>query len=281
MASLLAWNYTRSHRFLRRRRSTRMKATSSAEKPRASTSPAPWSTSSRSASGYRRQCLKACWRKRGKTRVSPASRRVRAPESSPVLPLTPSWSFSSNVADSPRLSPVFSRSRLRLLTRRPHADPETAFPAEDTFARLRPPKGPNTPCLDCGFRRSSLQSGTRLLLLLNCTQNVSSLANFEPAGKRKRDLYVGPELVARRPALDSPPPPSSMVSEAACVRAGKRLLFLKLPRTFVLDRGCVCCSYSLYNSAQTFVSVNICIRLIPPLLFLRLTRLNRKGDTFI
>lgn len=110
-----------------------MKATSSAAKPRGSTSAAPWSTSSRSASGYRRWRLKACWRKRGKTRVSPASPRTRAPNSSPVLPLTPPWSFSSSDADGPRLSPLLSPSRLHLPSCRPHADPETAFLAKDAF----------------------------------------------------------------------------------------------------------------------------------------------------
>lgn len=122
-----------SHPFLCRVRSTRMKATSSAAKPHGSTSAAPWSTSSRSASGYRRWRSKACWRKRGKTRVSPTSPRTRAPNSSPVLPLKPPWSFSSSEADGPRLSPLFSPSRLHLPSHRPHADPETAFLAKDAF----------------------------------------------------------------------------------------------------------------------------------------------------
>lgn len=122
-----------SHPFLCRVRSTRMKATSSAAKPHGSTLAAPWSTSSRSASGYRRWRSKACWRKRGKTRVSPASPRTCAPNSSPVLPLTPLWSFSSSDADGPRLSPLFSPSRLHLPSCRPHADPETAFLAKDAF----------------------------------------------------------------------------------------------------------------------------------------------------
>lgn len=54
-------------------RSTRMKDTSSTAKPRGSTSASPWWTSSRSASGYRRSCLRRRWRRRAKTRVSLAS----------------------------------------------------------------------------------------------------------------------------------------------------------------------------------------------------------------
>lgn len=51
-------------------RSTQMKATSSRVRPPGSTSPSLWSTSSRSASGYRRECLRRFWRRRVKMRVS-------------------------------------------------------------------------------------------------------------------------------------------------------------------------------------------------------------------
>lgn len=46
----------------------------------------------------------------------------------------------------------------------------------------------------------------------------------------------------------------------------------------MLDCGRVCCSYNLYNSTQNLHSVHIGVSLIPPLLFLRLTRVNRKGE---
>lgn len=117
-------------------RSTRTKATSSTAKPRGSTSASPWWTSSRSASGYRRSCLRRRWRRRAKTRVSLASLCPR------ILPLLIRFAC-------PNLHPVpvpeaqhlaYSRPRYATLSPAlcsiwfciwtppcPHAEPETAF----------------------------------------------------------------------------------------------------------------------------------------------------------
>lgn len=96
-----------THRRLFLLRSTQMKATSSTAKPRGSTSASPWWTSLRSASGYQRWRSKACWRRRGKKRVSWAPWPVHAQQAFPVLPLTPSWSSFLSTTPTVLISPPF------------------------------------------------------------------------------------------------------------------------------------------------------------------------------
>lgn len=175
-----------THRRLFLLRSTQMKATSSTAKPRGSTSASPWWTSLRSASGYQRWRSKACWRRRGKRRVSLASWPVHAQQAFPVLPLTPSWSS-------------FRHRQSSSLPRFPIIQCSFGLPASACWSRdclsgwgqiySPPPSAPKaltTRCLEYGFNRSPLQSRTDLLL--KCSrEKIRFLTNSE-AAKEKEPL---------------------------------------------------------------------------------------------
>lgn len=117
-------------------RSTRTKATSSTAKPRGSTSASPWWTSSRSASGYRRSCLRRRWRRRAKTRVSLASLcprilplliRFACPNLHPV-PVPEAQHLAYSRPRYATLSPALCSIWFCIWTPQcPHAEPETAF----------------------------------------------------------------------------------------------------------------------------------------------------------
>lgn len=119
-------------------RSTQMKATSFTAKQHGSTSASPWWTSSRNASGYQKECLKRRWRKRVKTRVSlpapaPPSLTTTVPLLHPVTVLkhNSGVQLSTIRPSSVLCSLFFWIDSLHLGSDRPHAEPETASPAED------------------------------------------------------------------------------------------------------------------------------------------------------